>query len=143
MRKKDIGTCDRCGKQFEYYLVHNGFNESAYAYCDKCGRSAILDYYSKSVPKGIGFGYGKEIDSAWERWLEPCECGGRYKGGAQPRCPHCGNELSAEAATQYLEANAPGAKGGWRWQRTWRGLYCIVINDRWVEDNWRTAPLSE
>jgi len=53
MRHKDLGTCDKCGKKFEYYLIHNGFNESAYAYCDKCGRTAILDYYSKLVPKGV------------------------------------------------------------------------------------------
>ncbi len=140
MPKKDVGTCDKCGKQFEYYLIHNGFNESAFAYCDKCGCTAILDYYSKLVPKGVDLQYGQEIDSALEAWLRPCDCGGRFRANAAPRCPHCSSALSAREATGYLEAAAPGTKKGWRWQGTWTGLYCIVINDKSVRDNWKASP---
>jgi len=42
-REKLHGTCEHCGKAFEYYLIHNGFNESSYAYCDKCGMTALLE----------------------------------------------------------------------------------------------------
>ena len=140
LRQKDLGTCDKCGKQFEYYLIHNGFNESAYAYCDKCGCTAILDYYSKSVPKGVEVGYGQAIEPVLEPFLRTCDCGGHFKIGAAPRCPHCGNELSATEAKGYLESAAPGTKKGWRWQETWTGLYCIVINDKLVRDNWKALP---
>ena len=140
MRHKDLGTCDKCGKKFEYYLIHNGFNESAYAYCDKCGRTAILDYHSKLVPKGVEVGYGQVIEPALEPLLRTCDCGGRFKASAAPRCPHCRSELSASEAKQYLEAAAPGTGKGWRWQETWSGLYCIVIGDKLVNDNWKASP---
>jgi hypothetical protein len=39
-------------------------------------------------------------------------------------------------AAEWLERNAPGTAMGWRWQRSWRGLYCIIIEDRVVHDNW-------
>lgn len=48
MAKKPItrtdgnGTCEECGRDFPYYLVHNGFNDSAYAYCEDCGQTALL-----------------------------------------------------------------------------------------------------
>jgi hypothetical protein len=38
-------------------------------------------------------------------------------------------------ATAYIEINAPGTKKGWRWQRNWQATYCIVIENRVVNDN--------
>jgi hypothetical protein len=40
-------------------------------------------------------------------------------------------------ATGYIETNAPGTKKGWRWQQNWRETYCIVIEDRVVNDNFK------
>ncbi len=132
-----MGTCDKCGQRFEYYLGHSGFGDCAYAYCDKCGATAILNTYSKKVPRGVEVDFGQALDPKLEPLLDRCKCGGSFKSGASPRCPTCHRELSAEAATTFLEANAPGTKKGWRWQRDWTGLYCIIINDNWVEDNWK------
>jgi hypothetical protein len=53
------------------------------------------------------------------------------------RCPHCWQTLSAQAAADYIEMNAPGTKKGWQWQRNWCGTYCIVIENRVVNDNFR------
>jgi transcription elongation factor Elf1 len=39
----DKGKCEHCGESFSYRLIHNGFNESAYAYCGTCGMTALLD----------------------------------------------------------------------------------------------------
>ena len=72
-----------------------------------------------------------------EQYLQPCECGGRFKRGSAPRCPHCNEPLSPELATSYIESNAPGTKKGWRWQRNWSGLYCIVIEDKRVDNKFR------
>ncbi len=47
----DPGTCEHCGSKFAYNLLHNGFNDSAYAYCDRCGTLAILDGWK--IPTGI------------------------------------------------------------------------------------------
>ena len=80
------------------------------------------------------------IEPALEPLLRTCDCGGRFKASAAPRCPHCRSELSASEAKQYLEAAAPGTGKGWRWQETWSGLYCIVIGDKLVNDNWKASP---
>jgi hypothetical protein len=68
-----------------------------------------------------------------ESYLQPCECGGRFKKGAAP--PHCNHALSAKVATAYIEANASGAKKGWKWQRNWSDVYCIVIENKRVANN--------
>ena len=40
-------------------------------------------------------------------------------------------------ATEWIEANAPGTKKGWRWQKNWTGLYCILVEERVTQDNWK------
>ena len=113
------------------------FNDSAYAYCDTCGCTALLDGWE--VPSGVPVALQLELKSSAEPFLQLCSCGGAFKGGAAPRCPHCRERLSAEHAASWIEANAPGAQSAWRWQRSWQGLYCIVVNGRLVKDNWCSA----
>lgn len=132
---KNKGTCETCGKAFEYALLHNGFNDSAYAYCDQCGKLTILDGWK--VPKGIDLKIHQMITADIEPYLSRCSCGGRFMVGATPRCPHCKKALSAETATKWIEANAPGTAKGWRWQRSWSGLYAISIDGSYVKDNWK------
>jgi hypothetical protein len=79
------------------------------------------------------------IPESAEPFLKKCECGGSFRKNASPRCPRCNAKLSAEAVTEYIEGNAPGTREGWRWQRNWVGIYCIVIEDRLVENNWRDS----
>jgi hypothetical protein len=135
-RQPDRGNCEACGQGFDYYLIHNGFNESTYAYCSQCGMTAVLDteYEDRS---DIGLPPYRSILPSGERLLAPCACGGMFSAGAAPRCPHCRAALSPRAATEYIEANAPGTKAGWRWQGTWIVLYCIVIEDRIARNPWK------
>ena len=135
-RQDGVGRCEHCGHSFGYMLVHNGFNDSAYCYCDACGCTAILNGWER--PVGVTFKLHEPIAPSAEPLLQLCACGGRFTGNASPRCPNCKNPLSAHAAASWIEAQAPGAKQGWQWQDSWRGLYCIVIEDRAVYDNWRT-----
>jgi hypothetical protein len=37
----------------------------------------------------------------------------------------------------YIEANAPGAAKGWKWQGSWSGLYCLIVDGCEV-NNWQT-----
>ena len=131
------GRCEHCRQDFDFNLIHNGFNETAYAYCDSCGCTALLSLRGK-MPESLSLRYGP-IDSKIEPHLAPCACGGHFRANAEPRCPHCNKTLSAEKATAYIEANAPGAAKGWRWQRDWRGFYAIVIEGRRVKDPWISA----
>jgi hypothetical protein len=135
-REQKVGICDRCLKSFHYYLINNGFNESWYAYCDHCGATAILDLYCSEAPE---LWRGKMIQGRVppeiEPHLQPCSCGGRFVAAAAPRCPHCDQALSPIAAAPWIEKDAPGAKKGWLWQKSWDGLYCIVIERRLVRNN--------
>ncbi len=29
-------------------------------------------------------------------------------------------------------------RGKWQWERTWTGLYCIIIDNRVVRDVWKS-----
>jgi len=135
MRELFSGTCEHCRQTFGYYLCHCGFGDCSYVYCEKCGRTAILSMWFKELPKLPPCAWQQEICAAWEPYLSPCECGGAFKKGASPRCPYCNQPLSADEATAYIESNAPGTKKGWRWQRNWQTTYCIVIENRLVNDN--------
>jgi hypothetical protein len=52
-REQATGKCDKCSASFGYLLIHNGFNDSSYAYCDSCCYVALLDHYAapKHAPK--------------------------------------------------------------------------------------------
>ncbi len=129
-----IGSCEQCGADFALKIYHNGFNDSSYAYCSGCGKTAFLSRWSKQWPEGVECTQAV-IDPNMEPHLAACECGGRFVRNAAPRCPHCGHPLSADAAAEYIERQSPGSTTGWRWQRNWHGLYCIVVDDRMVEDS--------
>src|SRR5882724_6754320 len=101
----NFGTCEHCAHSFSYTIVHNGFNDSSFAYCDACGRAAILSAYHPKL-RAFKFAPGP-LPRQLEAWLLPCECGGNFRASASPRCPHCNRTLSAEWATTYIERNAP------------------------------------
>jgi hypothetical protein len=135
-RRDGDGACEACSSHFGYYLVHNGFNDSAYAYCDTCGVTALFDGWSKSIPEGVTLEVHGPIATELEPLLRRCECGGRFIAAGAPRCPKCRSPLDPDHSAEFLERNAPGTAHGWRWQRTWQGLYAIVIEDRSVTDPW-------
>jgi hypothetical protein len=91
---------------------------------------ATLDAWNpemKKLPTDVGWHH--EINSEVELFLAHCPCGGNFRKGAGPRCPHCKMPLSAESATEHIEQNAPGTAKGWHWQRNWSGLYGFAIED--------------
>jgi hypothetical protein len=139
-REDGKGTCEHCGATFSYYLVHNGFNDSTYAYCDTCGRTAILSLSTMEERIGKLPRLVVPIPNALEQHLVSCGCGGRFRAAGVPRCPACRESLSPESATTWIEGNAPGARHGWRWQRSWHGLYAIVIGENEVFDPWVARP---
>lgn len=136
VRRDGIGSCEACGKRFPYYLIDNGLNDTAYAYCNSCGRTAFLEPYTHR-PVAAPYKPFEPISEEVEPYLKPCACGGRFTANATPRCPRCRRALSATEAASWIEHNAPGAECGWRWQRTWNGRHCIVIDGRSVSDPWK------
>jgi hypothetical protein len=95
----------------------------------------LSGWYAKR-PKGVNLKIHQCITPEIESFLKPCPCGGHFKSGVSPRCPTCKGLLSADLATTYIEANAPGTVGGWRWQKSWTELYSIIIANQVVNDYW-------
>ena len=137
VRETGIGVCEHCHTEFSYYLVHNGFNDSAYAYCDTCEQCTILTRSHKPIPPGAGLSVYQRISNDVESFLKPCPCGGMFRADADPRCLHCRQVLSPVLVRKYLEGNAPGTKKGWKWQNNWSGIYSIVIANKCVNDCWK------
>jgi hypothetical protein len=129
------GWCQHCGGTFRYRLVHNGFGNTAYAYCGNCSFTVLLGEWSQAA-KRVPFQSQRRISPDLEPLLKPCPCGGNFFASAEPRCPNCAHPLSAIEATNYIEKNAPGTARGWRWDQSWSGVYSIAINNNVVEDWW-------
>ena len=138
MARSDTGLCASCGERFEYQLIHNGFNDTAFAYCDTCGMSTLLSCWYDHIPPEARLKVHGPVNPEVERLLEPCACGGTFRAAASPRCPHCRVTLSAEASRAFIEAAAPGTAKGWRWQGTWDGVYSIIIGGKYAKDNWKS-----
>ena len=102
MRELSTGNCDHCRQTFGYYLIHRGFSDFSYAYCEKCGRTNILSMWGNRMSMLPTYPSQQEICVAWEAYIQPCECGGAFEKGASPRCPLCGQLLSAEMANAFI-----------------------------------------
>jgi hypothetical protein len=136
-REPSTGVCEQCQRQFSYWLMHNGFNDSAYAYCDSCEYSVSLNGRHKGIPVGARLQIHKRIAKDVEPFLKPCPCGGTFRADVSPKCPHCHQSLSPVVAKAYLEANAAGTSKGWRWQENWSDIYSIIIDTKCVTDWWK------
>jgi hypothetical protein len=128
-RKDGQLGCHECHAYFPYRLIHDGFNESAHAYCERCGRTLIVQipWQDPTYSRSQGFG---PITPAVEASLSPCSCGGQFKASAAPRCPACHAVLSAVLLRPQIETNAPGTSSGWRWQESWQGIYAIIVDEQ-------------
>jgi hypothetical protein len=136
-------------------VIHNGFNDSCYAYCDRCGRAALIDLipflYGGAEPKPVdGSGsHAAVIGSHFERAMRPCPCGGHFRRGAAPRCPTCSAEVSPEQFGDTLKRGLwsyspqPARSGAREFVRDslWQGIYCILF-ENCLED-WYELPALE
>jgi hypothetical protein len=130
MYKLHRGDCEHCGSIYHYTLLHAGFGDYSYAYCDACGMLATFAYSSSfllSLPRLSA--QHQAIDTAWESFMRPCKCVGRFRSSAFPRCVFCREPHSAEHAAPHIERNSLGAGRGWRWQKNWTEVYCLAIED--------------
>lgn len=134
------GKCEHCEESFTYELWHTGFSDAAYAYCEKCGCVAMVDAWT--APKGTKVRFHQAVPEEAEEELAPCACGGRFKRNASPRCPKCIMPLSDEKSAGWIEANAPGTAKGWKWQKTWTGLYAFCVEGRFAKSPWKLEAIQ-
>lgn len=109
--------------------------------------TGFMSAYREDIPQAARFANFGPVSAETEAMLVPCACGGKFRRDASPRCPMCKSKLSAEQATWWLERDAPGTAAGWRWQRSWAGLYALVIEHRSMDLRWakptRPEPRNE
>lgn len=135
------GQCESCRAKFRYRLIHAGFNETIYAYCEQCGMILLLDTHDpRAVAQRQRSDWAGAIDAAIEPLFSACPCGGRCRRSASPRCPRCRQRLDPTIAAEWIERQAEDNRqrpGSWKWQRNWTGCYCIAIE---VKDRTEAAP---
>src|ERR1700758_3033280 len=93
MRAMSKGRGEHCDRSFDYYLVYSGFGDCLYAYCDRCGMTAIPSHWNIRFPKSrtSHLPY-EEIPREMESLLGPCPCGGSFSSEKAPSlacyCPY-------------------------------------------------------
>jgi DNA-directed RNA polymerase subunit M/transcription elongation factor TFIIS len=81
--------CPNC-KSSIYAWQSSGMSESfPHFYCDKCSNVILRESDKGKVWNGVSEEILKEIESS----LPNCECGGKFKAEANPKCPNCGFEF--------------------------------------------------
>ena len=69
--KQPQGSCSAFGHRFAYALSHSGFADSAYAYCDRCGRTALLNGWAPGIPPEAGLKVLAPMTASVEPFLAP------------------------------------------------------------------------
>lgn len=133
--------CSTCSELFSVEVLHAGFDDSEFLYCDHCHRVAVLNIYSgrsTALRDLAQAGLWTWRDSPGARsqieaLLAPCECGGHFTFDAVPRCPHCRDPLILDSVLSQLDAR------GW-WKQGWRGVYCLITAGGRVDDPLAGVP---
>ncbi len=135
VRENGIDVCEHCRCEFASYIVRNGFNDSASAYCDACETTATLSGWYKSIPPQANFKLHQRISREVEPFLKPCPCGGSFRANSGPICPHCHHELSSNFRQDFLRKNASGNGEGMAMAR-------ITVRDGVFDQCLRTRLLT-
>ncbi len=110
-----MSPCLRCTKAtanivpetYRYMLLHAGFGDFSYAYCDCCGMLAAFAYtVQRSREPAANLPNRNQVIDArlGSLILRPCSCGGHFRKGASPRCVYCNSPLSADMRQATLSA---------------------------------------
>lgn len=86
-------TCPECNQILRYQLVHTGFNNTGYAYCDRDGALLVWEIFDPQYTAVAGDKHPWTLNHLEEVRVEsafhPCPCGGHFGMRNPPRCPHC------------------------------------------------------
>lgn len=92
---------------------HAGWNDEGFLYCEKCPEIVVFSsydpFYSALVGSKQPWVLAQNEKRAVEEHIRLSSCGGRFRFGAQPRCPHCNEPLSGILPTS-LHYLAIGSK---------------------------------
>ena len=105
---RSASVCVHCGRALEFDRFHAGFSDQGYMYCDRDSTvvtwSSFDSTYSALTENTHPWMLTAEAKRVVERSIVDCPCGGQFRFGNLPRCPHCGGELGslAREPTYYV-----------------------------------------
>jgi hypothetical protein len=102
-----IQICKCCNKESKGEIYHLGFSDMDCMYCDSCPSVLLLKDGNILKDNGIVWPNLQPSDKGWEYYdrhllpmyakfeslFKPCNCGGRYRAWAVPRCSICNDYL--------------------------------------------------
>jgi len=123
-----VAVCSHCQQAYPYTRIDNQISESWYAYCSSCGAVGVL-MSTKALPAEVYAKCGYELATEAEPFLPACDCGGAFRRGALPRCPHCKAEISRDDVINMLDHFY--SKREWSAATSGKGClqHCVVINE--------------
>lgn len=78
-------------------IIHAGFSDSGFLYCDKNGDLVTWSSYDKTyaglVSNKHPWDLSRKEKALVEKNLIDCPCGGKFTFAAKPRCPNCNHEI--------------------------------------------------
>ena len=78
-------------------VIHAGFSNCGFLYCDKGGDlvtwSSFDKVYESLIPNKHPWTLNAKEKALVERSLTACPCGGKFTFAAKPRCPNCNHEI--------------------------------------------------
>jgi uncharacterized protein with PIN domain len=93
-------NCPECNYEINVSypdIIHSGFNDSGFLYCDRSGDLLTWGIYDKRYRELVGdvapWDLNEEEKKVIESALIQCPCGGTFKFAALPRCPNCNSVL--------------------------------------------------
>ena len=94
MAPKKTVICAHCKRKMVLKgPYHAGFSNQGFLYCDKDSTILVFDTfnrcYNNVIPNKHPWMLTIQERQTVEHRLKPCPCGGLFKFGNKPRCPHC------------------------------------------------------
>src|SRR5258708_6847015 len=96
MRK--AGGCGQRGTSMEFDRFHAGLGDEGYMYCDRDATVITWSSFDPTYSSMVHNTHPWMLTDAEKRIVEAaiieCPCGGRFRFGNPPLCPHCSGDLS-------------------------------------------------
>ena len=97
--------CPHCNEVIEFYHYSGMGNLAPHFYCDSCSNIFFREkdrmILNNNEPT-------EEILNEITKDLPKCICGGQFKAGANPKCPHCKKEIE-HSSSQVQRLSDPCA----------------------------------
>lgn len=133
----DIGSCENCNQRFSYALIHNGFNDSAYAYCDTCGcvASSLL---GREPPTASRFASTARLPRTSSGTLIDVAAGVSFELKHRRDARIADTHSRLMSPPDILRRMRQGPRKDGAGNVNWQGLYCIIVEGRSIKAPWKT-----